>query len=329
MWIYNDYILTCQGVIVVKKVVCAITSVLLIMLLLTGCVRVNLGITVKQDGTIDMSMLTAVSDSMKDLIGEYADSIFDNANILGENTEDENYKVYPYAEDGYTGYIISKTDMTEEDLKDTVMTLTKQGSKYILDLNLNSKELLGNQYLSMVKSSGGSIEVTITLPNRAISSNATSVSRDGKTLTWDLTEFKEEKVHVEYRIVSTLLRVVTIVVLVLICLIALALIYFCIMAIKKHKKTETFADKEEAEKLRTYKKLLDEGILTQQEFDAKKAEILNLNKNAEDKPEAKPDEIQPDSAEEEKPETAEEEKTETVSEEIAEEPAEETETDKE
>ena len=40
------------------------------------------------------------------------------------------------------------------------------------------------------------------------------------------------------------------------------------------KKTRIQIEREKIEILREYKKLLDDGIITQEEFDAKKAEIL-------------------------------------------------------
>ena len=294
-----------------KKVICAITSVLLIILLLTGCMQIRIGIDIKNDGKVDLKLFVAISESLSSMAGESADSIFDNVDsFIG--TSDE-YKVQPYEENGYKGYIISREDMTLEDMSETQMSITKQGAKYILDWKLDFGETFGS-YASSMKAMGGFAEVVVTLPNRSITNNATSVSKDGKTLTWDLTEFKEESIHVEYRIVSPLMRVLNIVIVIVLALIVVLLIFFVAKAIKKHNQNKVFADKDEAEKLRTYKKLLDEGILTQEEFDAKKAEVLNLNKQPEEAVESSPEETETESAEPENTETTEDTTEEKVEE---------------
>lgn len=65
-------------------------------------------------------------------------------------------------------------------------------------------------------------------------------------------------------------------VLPIIIILLILIIFFIIpfMIQKKHK--ETVDEKEQLNKLKEYKKLLDEGIITQEDYEEKKKQILNL-----------------------------------------------------
>ena len=45
---------------------------------------------------------------------------------------------------------------------------------------------------------------------------------------------------------------------------------------KKAAKQKELAEKKNIEKLKEYKKLLDDGLITQEEYDKKKQQLLNL-----------------------------------------------------
>ena len=45
---------------------------------------------------------------------------------------------------------------------------------------------------------------------------------------------------------------------------------------KKAVKRKELAEKKNIEKLKEYKKLLDDGLITQEEYDKKKQQLLNL-----------------------------------------------------
>ncbi|MBQ6569097.1 MAG: hypothetical protein IJL87_02450, partial [Clostridia bacterium] len=58
-------------------------------------------------------------------------------------------------------------------------------------------------YLSTIKSSGGYMNVNLELPVKPTDHNATTVSDDGKTLTWDLTTLgMNDKIYAEFDLPS-------------------------------------------------------------------------------------------------------------------------------
>ena len=77
--------------------------------------------------------------------------------------------------------------------------------------------------------SGGYMKVVISLPIKPSANNATSVSDDGKTLTWDL--LSESNIHLEFSLIN-------IGMIIGLCVLALAVVaaVVVIIIIKKGKK---------------------------------------------------------------------------------------------
>lgn len=134
--------------------------------------------------------------------------------------EEKGYKVEEYTEETengtLTGVKVSKTfdnidDITKETEKkidfvtffeeegfDDSQIFTKSGNNYkgmfTFDFSQDDGEGMDfSQYDSYFD-----IQYKITLPNKVISSNATNVSEDGKTLTWDLSYGKINEVNFEF-----------------------------------------------------------------------------------------------------------------------------------
>ena len=189
-----------------------IFSVTLIFLMcslgLSGCVRFHTTFNVKSNGKIDATMLFAAMDMSE--YGYDGDSISRNAT---EELRDDGWDVEKYSEDGFDGYILTKKDITPEELQENMettrselgdsgqITLTKKGRNYVLDWQVFDAEESDEMasYKSYFKMTGGYMKLTVTLPNKPVESNATSVSNDGKTLEWDLLDLgPDQSVHVEF-----------------------------------------------------------------------------------------------------------------------------------
>ncbi len=222
---------------------------LLCIFALTGCVRFDTSIKVKKNGKMDVSMLYAMMD-----MEDYG---YSNDELMTEDERqdliDEGWTVEEYSEDGYAGYLVSKENLSPDELSDELddmdmdevsggsgnFTIKRDGAKYIFDLNIfdesDAQEMIS--YGSYIKSSGGYMTITISLPVSPSAHNATKVSEDGKTLTWDLFELEPgEPIHVEYSLFS----IIPILILcgIIVILIAIILVVVLIVLGNKKKKAQ-------------------------------------------------------------------------------------------
>ena len=202
---------------------------LCIMFLTTGCVKMNMTMEIHGNKSMDLELIEAVDDSILESTG--STSITDNKKEL----EDKGYTVEDYKEDNKTGYKITKhfdnidtvvSDVVESDqfftvkkgfFKNTYQINMKSvdydslGMDDAMDTDVNDNEVTGIDdttgdgtldfgddfdYSSML--SGMDVAFHINLPNKAISNNATKVENNGKNLTWDLMEFKGDKIELEF-----------------------------------------------------------------------------------------------------------------------------------
>lgn len=318
----------------------ALMVALVSMIFLTGCMRFNTTVTVKSNGKLDVSMLYAMMD-----MSEYG---YDEDSITSSQMQeykDQGWEVEEYNQDGFKGYILSKEDITANELgssmKDTQSELsgeassinfTKEGLKYTLDWQVFDREQ-GEQisaYKNYFTMSGGYMKITVNLPVKPSANNATYVSDDGKTLEWDLLNLgSDQNIHLEFVLINIWL-------IIGLCVFALAVIVVIVVVIvlsSKKRKTAQMqaggyyqqpqgvaptaynpgqyqqpqyqqpnvlvmpqAPAQEmqqtpiqennpsiqaatpnlvADELEKLKKLLDEGVITQEEFDTQKAKLLN------------------------------------------------------
>ena len=322
------------------KKIRALLVALVSVVCLTGCMRFNTTVTVKNDGKLDVTMLYAMMD-----MSDYG---YDEGAITESQMQeykDQGWEVEEYNQDGFKGYTLSKKDITANELgssmKDTQSELSgesssinfsKQGLKYTLDWKVFDREQ-GEQisaYKNYFTMSGGYMKITVNLPVKPSASNATYVSEDGKTLEWDLLNLgPEQNIHLEFVLINIWLIVGL---CVLAFLIVAAVVVAIVVSSKKRKIAQMQADgyyqqpqgvtptaynpvqyqqpqyqqsnaqgvqqipvQEEqqaptsesnfagqatapnlvADELVKLKKLLDDGVITQEEFDAQKTKLLN------------------------------------------------------
>ena len=137
---------------------------------------------------------------------EYIDSMFEDSEDMAY--EKYGFKKEKYEEGNYKGYKFVTTvsniddisgekasfDLNEfQDISKSVV-FTKEGNKYKANFvleNENSESAEGMEVAFDIK-------YVVTLPNKAISHNATEVSEDGKTLTWNLLDAKSKNIEFEF-----------------------------------------------------------------------------------------------------------------------------------
>ena len=223
------------------KKVCLTILCVLCMIICSGCMRFDTTFDIKSDGTVDVSMVYAVMNmDTGDGTDPTEDESYDEAM---QELNDQGWTTEKYNEDNYVGFKCSKKGLPLDNLQESLkgaeenmemnengLSITKNGNNYVLDWDVlgeeGNAELAG--YASYFDTYGGYMRVTIKLPSKPKSSNATSTEDGGKTLIWDLLTL-DENIHVEF----SLSIWGTIIKWVLIGLAAIVLIIVLIIIIKK------------------------------------------------------------------------------------------------
>lgn len=190
-----------------RKKVVALLCVLLFSLGLSGCFRVELGFEIVDKNNANISLLYTFSDNITDLMGG-EEALLENIDLDGFLEDGFSYE--KVSEDGYSGVLITKSGVSMKELTegrgpDQINSIFRtDGKSYIFDVDMLDE--LGDDVASqmgLLSSTGGYIRMKLTTPTPATNHNATGVSSDGKTLTWDLAKMSgSSPSHAEFTLSS-------------------------------------------------------------------------------------------------------------------------------
>ncbi len=209
------------------------------VLLLGGCkAKFETNMSINQDKSMNLKIIEGFDDelinammsmnessSLEEIeeVKEYTDE--EQRKFLQENlfksdeaftsVEAEGFIVEEYQDDTYMGYMVTKnienidnyvgdnTNFSLSDYEDfdSKKIFTKDGNVYkgrILFENAENEEAAETYNIDF------EYVFTLTLPNKVISSNATTVSEDGKTLTWNLVNNNISAIEFEFEFPSFL-----------------------------------------------------------------------------------------------------------------------------
>ena len=192
-----------------KKLIVALA--LMLVLAMSGCMRLDTRIDVSANGTADFSMVQAFSDELMGSIEDSGEEV--KTSLSAEEIAEykaEGFTYSEYKKDGYTGYQLTAKNLQLTDLGDNLQgsaggsdefKVTLSGGNYVLDWKVLDDESAAEmkeakEYFEPYK---GYMKVVITLPAASVENNATSVSADGKTLTWDLLSMNSDKLHLVFK----------------------------------------------------------------------------------------------------------------------------------
>lgn len=196
---------------------------------LSGCLKYDVSMSIANDKSMDFEMIAAMNMSMLKSLGDGNSSSSSTTESFDKNDykeyEKAGYKVEEYKEKKddaeYEGVKISKKFASIDDVstnKDEAVEFTKlfdenakpedvhffykNGDVYKANLTFNLVDDDSNssdntdysQYQSYFD-----LEYKVTLPEKPISNNATSVSEDGKTLTWKMKYGEKNSIQYEFR----------------------------------------------------------------------------------------------------------------------------------
>lgn len=171
-----------------------IVSLLLAVLILTGCVRQKVSMKINKNGDIDVSIIDAYSSSA-------GQSVSDSQK---EQYKKNGFKVSDYEADDYKGVKLSKKLKISEVSSDSPVTLSLNDLKEQANPKMFQKTGKNQYKASMVldaseySGSGADISYTVTLPSKPISHNADKV--DGNTLTWTIDLGQKKDINYEFSV---------------------------------------------------------------------------------------------------------------------------------
>ena len=204
-----------------KKKVFALTLVLM-MVLFSGCMRFSVEMDFSGNGTVDVTMINAMSDEVMASFGDDSDSSDDSESSSGldaeaiADLEDEGWTYEEYSQDGFTGYKVTTKGKSIDEIKalfsdtedstglgsEDINITTDGNGNYILDWKMfdqDTEDQMSDmgEYFDMYN---GYMQFVLTVPQGTTANNATTVSDDGNTLTWNLLE--NDTIHAEFTIPS-------------------------------------------------------------------------------------------------------------------------------
>lgn len=183
-------------------------SLLLLIVLMTGCVKYNIGMEVGKDKSVTITIIDAIQSDYS----SYGDTE-DEADTMAEKgfTKEE------YNEEGWVGFKLTKkykniNDISSKDAVKVELSDILDEDKDEIKVYFQKKEsLLKTTYIANFTIDMGSgdssyssyassmdLKYSVKLPVKSDKQNATSVSEDGKTLTWNLTYGKVNEINYEF-----------------------------------------------------------------------------------------------------------------------------------
>ena len=157
----------------------------LVMLLLGGCMRIEMDLTLHENDTVDGVMVMAISDQVAEMLGTDPESLWDEAGTDLENGLPPGSTQEPYAADGYTGTRVTFTGVALQDMAGTgevdSLTITREGDEFVvtgaMDLT-DTGAMTGTEDMM----EGFAVRVAVTFPGTVSEHNG---SLDGRTVTWE------------------------------------------------------------------------------------------------------------------------------------------------
>lgn len=199
-------------------------SILAIVLLCSGCMKYSIGMIIGSDKNVNFELIYALD---KEMWGDMLDQ--DEIKETDNEMEKDGYTVKPYTEGKWIGSVytknmgnlddISTTDVINVNLSNIFDDENQEPIKYYFQKKADGKkttyvasftidasdsEAEDDEEEMDMSSLTSSMELTysVTLPVKADSNNATTVSEDGKTLTWNLEYGKVTDINYQFTLGS-------------------------------------------------------------------------------------------------------------------------------
>jgi hypothetical protein len=158
-------------------------------LLLAGCLKLDMALTISPDDTVDGEMVFAVNKELLELTGQSVGDLLDGAavpdDVPGATQE-------PYEDDRFVGTRVLFEDVALEDMQEgsdpDALSIQRTGDTYevsgVMDLTADDAALEGNPFEDQFTETFDTAElrIAITFPGEVLETNG---QVDGTTVTWE------------------------------------------------------------------------------------------------------------------------------------------------
>jgi hypothetical protein len=189
----------------VKKKI-SIVLLSLLLFLLAGCVKADIGVKVNKDGTADATFLFAVEKQMYSMMKGTAD---DPLPDMKSEMESEGFTVEDYEDEEYTGYKGTNTFESFEELSvdfadtDAPFSFEKEegffSTKYVVKGSFEGEENVPDEEKMFYNQFD--LNFNLELPGTIGEHNADSV--EGNQMSWELSLIETTDIHAESSSVNT------------------------------------------------------------------------------------------------------------------------------
>jgi len=158
-------------------------------LLLAGCLKLDMAVTISPDDTVDGEMVFAVNKQLLELTGQSVDD------MLGDTTvpsDVDGATQEPYEDEDFVGTQVTFENVTLSDLSERsdpdALTIVRAGDTYevdgVMDLSTEAADLQGNPFEDQISQAFDTAElrIAITFPGEVLETNG---QVDGTTVTWE------------------------------------------------------------------------------------------------------------------------------------------------
>lgn len=183
------------------KAVLFVLSCICCISLLSGCVKMTMGVTVDSDGGGTVAIRLGFNQEASAMLNDdgSGNSRLDN---MMASAQAQGYEAERYEEDGYEGiyitqYFDSLAQMVGTDPYTNGLSFTSSKGSGKRTFALTGEPLVATDVKAAVQqiastTEGAQILFEVHMPYEIIESNATNLSADKRTATWDLMQFEGE-----------------------------------------------------------------------------------------------------------------------------------------
>ncbi len=228
------------------KTMCIIICVLLLAMSLGGCTQMITNVDIKTDGSADINIKAGVTSNIYEMFTSQGDT-----DLMSETMQEAvsaGYSVQEYSEDGYIGIVMSKhveslEAMPDDDKYIEGLTFARTNELFEKAMSLSGtlasiQSLKQNMTDSAIDVSSFDLKLVVSVPYTITATNATEVSADNKTATFDLVTLDTIELECEHQAVLFGIIPVTGASFVVIALAVVVLVLIIIGIIKKKKRAK-------------------------------------------------------------------------------------------
>jgi hypothetical protein len=174
----------------VKRIFAAVTTAIFVVLATTGCIKVDMGVTVSSSDTVSGSTVFAFNKKLVEIAKQNGagEDMFDTATMFAEQA---GVATENYADNAFEGTKFTFTDVPLDKFfsqsDSSSLHIERKGNELIVSGLLDTSggtsevEAVRNNPETKALFEGSGVKVSITLPGKIVSTNG---KQDGNTITW-------------------------------------------------------------------------------------------------------------------------------------------------